>query len=461
MDPLTARPRSREIWQAEQPLLSSGLTALTLQLPIAFESARNDVLYDVDGAEYIDWSGGTLTSSTGHCNPRVADAIKQQLDRLWNIHDHPSHARVRVMQRLLERMPGPDYVFQFYTTGAETIEAALRATLSAVSLRRRRIASFAEGYHGKTRGSLMAVHAIYGRNSQPEHLAPLSLPFPNCYRCPYDQRPDSCALQCASAHVAALEADRSVGAFVLEPVLGTGGGHGLPEGYWDQVGSACQRLGILVIADEVTTGAFRTGSFLACEQFGVVPDLVAFAKGIASGFPAMVLAGRRALLRDDAVFDDAAERAPTRRLNDFRALGSSSSTFGGNPLAITAIDATLDEFERLAIAAHVTTVGGILERGLSELAAHCPTIGDVRHHGMMLAVELVRDRTTKVADPELAVALYRECAARGLLIKIDGQAVVHITPPLTLTAEHAVNALEIFASCLERMQSVEGPYVHH
>jgi len=457
VDPLQTKHRSREIWGAEVPLLSSGITSLTRYLPISFDRAENDVLYDVDGARYLDWSGGTLTASTGHCNPHVAAAIKAQLDRLWNIHDHPSATRANVMRRLHERMPSDDYVFQFYTTGSETVEAALRAALASVSIRRHRIASFVEGYHGKTKGSLMAVHALFGRNVQPAHLAPLALAFPNCYRCPYGKERGSCGLHCAQVHSEALEADRSIGVFLFEPILGTGGVHGAPDGYWDIVGATCKRLGILLIADEVSTGAFRTGTFLAVERFEIDPDLIAFAKGLGSGFPTMALAGRRELLRDSSVFERESDPLPESvRLQNFRAPGSSSSTFGGNPLAMAAIDATLDEFERLEIGEHVNAVGAVLLAGFTEIARACDAIGDVRGYGLMLGVELVKDRTTKEAARDLAIELYKRCAAHGLLIKVDAQGIVHVTPPLTHTIEHAADALEIFRSCLEQLQSFEG-----
>jgi 4-aminobutyrate aminotransferase-like enzyme len=465
VDPLQTKERSRQIWEAEEPFLSSGITSLTRELPISFERAENDVLWDADGSRYIDWSGGTLTASTGHCNARVASAVKRQLDLLWNIHDHPLQSRANVMRRLRDLMPSSDFIFQFYTTGSETVEAALRAALSAVNIRRRRVASFAEGYHGKTKGSLMAVHALFGRNAQPAHVSPLSLPFPKCYRCPYDKTPNDCGLHCARVHAEALEADKSVGVLVFEPVLGTGGVYGPPDGYWEIVGEACKRLEILLVADEVSTGAYRTGTFLAVERFGIEPDLVAFAKGLGSGFPTMALGGRRPLLRDSSVFEEnggnanagrAARSGSGTRLTDFRAPGSSSSTFGGNPLSMAAIEATLDEFERLQIGDQVKAVGDMLHAGLTEMAQACESIGDVRAYGLMLAVELVKDCTTKAPATDLAMALYKACAASGLLIKVDGQGIVHVTPPLTHTVEHAAAALDIFRTCLERLESSGG-----
>src|SRR5512145_677675 len=276
--------RSQAIWEEEKRFLSTGVTNLVRDLPLAFERGESDVLFDVDGKRYIDWSGGTLTASTGHSNPNVARAIKEQLDRLWNIHDHPSATRAKVLRRLCERMPSSEYALQFYTTGSEAVEAALRAALGVVGIRRRRVASFSEGYHGKTRGSLMVVHALFGCNTQPQHLAPASLPFPRCYRCPYEKERRTCGLHCAHVHAEQLERDPTIGVFIFEPVLGTGGVYGAPDGYWAIVSEACNRLGILLIADEVSTGVFRTGTFLAVEQLGVTPDLVVFGKGIGSGF---------------------------------------------------------------------------------------------------------------------------------------------------------------------------------
>lgn len=446
---------SMKIWSEEKDYLSTGITRLTYELPICFHKGKNDILWDVDGQSYIDWSGGTLTISTGHCNENVSEAIKKQIDLLWNVHDHPIPQRIEVLKKLRKLLGNDNYVYQFYSGGSEAIEAAIRAAYSYQSFRKRKIASFREGFHGKTRGSIMAVHALYGKSVNPNYLAPVSIPFPKCYRCPYDKEKESCNLFCASETVRILESDPSIGMFIFEPILGTGGVYGPPPGFWDIVKKACRELKILLIADEITAGAYRTGTFLAVEQLNISPDLVVFGKGIGSGFPAMILAGRKDTMCYPGVFCEDNSSSTIKKAEflgqDFRALGGASTTFGGNPLAIAAINATLKEFDRLDIKSHIREVSNILSSELLKMVESYDVLGEVRTWGLLIGVELVTDKKTKMPNQELAINLYHRCAENGLLIKMDDRGIIHITPPLTLTKENAIKSVQIFEDTLKEL----------
>lgn len=442
-------PKSLEIWNDLHENLSTGMSSLAYRLPIVFNKGENDILHDVDGNSYIDWDGGTLTQSTGHCNKNVIDSLKKQLDNLWNIHDYPTREKLEVVNALKKHLPA-DYVFQFYNGGSETVESALKAAISFQSYKKRQVLSFQEGYHGKTRGSLMAVHALYGRRIQPEYLCPISIPFPKCLHCPYDKKYGQCDLTCATETVKVIENNKGIGIFIFEPILGTGGIYGPPQEYWDLVKPVCKERGILLIADEISTGVYRTGEFLAVNHYGVEPDLIAFGKGVASGFPAMILAGKKELMRDPKIAEHL-ENPPKTFGLDFKAPGGSSTTFGGSPLAICAIKATLEEFERVDIAQHVLKISTIFKEGFKEMQKRAECIVDVRTYGLLIGVEIKIAADDDKANISFVNKLYSECAHYGLFIKPDSRGIIHITPPLTMTEENALKSLNIFEKVLLKL----------
>jgi len=451
-------PKSIAVWTELQKKLSTGMSSLTYQLPIVFEKAKCDMLYDIDGNSYIDWDGGVLTCSTGHCNERVKEKLKNQLDNLWNIHDYPTTNKLEAINKLSQLLPKKDYVFQFYSGGSETIEAAIRAALSFQKYKKRKILSFSEGYHGKTRGSLMAVHAIFGKRIQPEYLSAKNIPFPKCYSCPYKKNIENCNLFCAHETVKVIQANKNIGLFIFEPILGTGGIFGPPDGFWDIVQPICKEQDILLVADEITTGAFRTGTFLSVEQFGIEPDLIAFGKGIASGFPTIVLAGEKSLMQDSDI-EGYLDNLNQKMGVTFTAPGGSSTTFGGSPLAMAAINATLDEMSALKIGEHVYHVSKIFEHGLGELQKKFSCIADIRIYGLLIGIFISVYPEDQNKNNKFLIQLYRECAHHGLFIKPDSNGVIHITPPLTISEKNVRKSLEIFGFVLSKLLTtykVEG-----
>jgi 4-aminobutyrate aminotransferase-like enzyme len=450
--------KSIAVWKELQKKLSTGMSSLAYQLPIVFEKAKGDILYDIDGHSYIDWDGGVLTSSTGHCNERVTEKLKKQLDNLWNIHDYPTTDKLAAINKLSQLLPKKNYVFQFYSGGSETVEAAIRAALSFQKYRKRKILSFSEGYHGKTRGSLMAVHALFGKRIQPDYLCAENIPFPKCHSCPYQKNIESCNLFCAHETIKIIQANKNIGLFVFEPILGTGGIFGPPDGFWDLVQPVCKQQGILLIADEITTGAFRTGTFLSVEQFGIEPDLIAFGKGIASGFPAIVLAGEQSLMQDPDI-DNSLDNLNQKMGVTFTAPGGSSTTFGGSPLAMAAINATLDEMSALKIGEHVSQVSKIFEQSLGELQQKFSCITDIRIYGLLIGVSISVDPEDQNKNNKFLIQLNRECAHHGLFIKFDSNGIIHITPPLTISEDNVKKSLEIFGFVLSKLLTtykVEG-----
>jgi len=443
-------PKSVAVWKELGKKLSTGMSSLAYRLPIVFEKANSDILYDIDGNSYIDWDGGVLTCSTGHCNESVKEKLKIQLDNLWNIHDYPTTGKLEVINKLVKLLPQKDYAFQFYSGGSETIEAAIRAVLSFQKYKKRKILSFSEGYHGKTRGSLMAVHSIFGKRIQPDYLAAKNIPFPKCYQCPYKKNAENCDLFCAHEAVKVIRSDENIGAFVFEPILGTGGIFGPPDGFWEIVQPVCKEKDILLIADEITTGAFRTGTFLAVEHFGIEPDLIAFGKGIASGFPAIVLAGEKSLMQDSDIADYL-DSLNQRMGATFTTPGGSSTTFGGSPLAMAAINATLDEMSALKIGEHVCYVSKIFEEGFEDLQRKFSCITDIRIYGLLIGVSISVYPEDQNKNNKFLIQLYHECAYHGLFIKPDSNGIIHVTPPLTISESNVRKSLEIFGYVLSKL----------
>jgi 4-aminobutyrate aminotransferase len=387
-------------------------------------------LYDVEGHAYLDFATGIATTILGHGHPRVSRAVHAQVDRLTHLMNGMGYAEPvsRFAERLAATLPEPlDSVF-FGNSGAEAIEGAIK--LARRSTGRPAIVAFEGGFHGRTYGALSATSSNPAYRSGHGPLLPavhLS-PYPRAYR---DHGGDE-----AAATAAALEAFDSllaevgpalVAGVLVEPELGEGGYVPAPAAFLASLRERCDRHGSLLITDEVQTGCGRTGRMWGFEHAGIVPDVVCAAKGIANGLPLSAIV------------------AP-RDLHERWGAGAHGSTFGGNPVACAAGLAVLDVIEEEGLVANAAARGGQLVAGLRELAGRDERIGDVRGLGLMLGVELVRDRDPGSPDGTLADALIARCADEGLLLLTCGPAhnVVRWLAPLDVTAAEIDEGLGIF-----------------
>jgi len=409
---------------------------------LVWDHASGSRVVDVDGNEYIDFTSGVLVTNTGHCHPRVVAAIQAQAARLLNCYDSPHPLRAELVRRLAELMPQPLKRVLLLSTGSEAIEAAVKIARRATG--KSEIIGFQGGFHGRTYMA-MTVGGLSGVKQGFGPLAPsvLHAPFPYPYRCLYGT---VAGHDCSDHDLAALErllATESAGdaaAVVLEPYQGAAGSMVAPLKFARGVREICDRHGLLMIVDEVQSGFGRTGTMFAFEQWGVVPDMVVLAKGIASGIPMSAVVARTDLM----------ENLPH---------GSLSSTFGGNPIACAAALATLDVLRDEDLARRAEGLGEHATRALEAIADRVPLIGDIRGMGLAIGIELVRDRDTKEpAGPE-ARAVVDHAIARGLAlippIGLLGN-VIRLAPPLVISEEDLSAGMGILAAAFFEVRGAEN-----
>lgn len=426
--------RQRELLAREADFLAPSATEEASLGERVYVSGAGAILVDADGNQYLDFAAGTLTQSIGHCHPEVVAALSKQAALLWNVHDSATPGRGDLCRLLANLLPSELDTYAFFSTGAEVVEAALRVVAAVAAPGRNRVAALRYGFHGKTLGARMLVHWDIGNQSFAGNSILGYAPY--CYRCPLGLRFPSCDTRCADLVVRHIATKSQVSALIFEPVLGAGGVIVPPPGYWDKIGQACRDNGVLLVADEVLTGGGRTGTFLACTRLGIEPDLVLMAKGLASGFPFSVLAGRSDILRRP----------------EAAAAGSTASTFGGNPLAIAAALSTLTVIMREALVAQVDALGERLREGLVDLSTRHPMIGDIRGTGLLFGLEFVHDRASRTSAPDLAGSVYQAALDMGLRAALGGN-VLRLAPPFTLGLDELFGGLEILDRALTLVES--------
>ncbi len=403
--------------------------------PLVVERAQGVVVEDVDGNRFLDCAAGIAVCSTGHCHPRVVEAIQEQAARLLHIcgADFYDPMYIGLAERLGDLAPGdgPKKVF-LGNSGAEAVEAALK--LARHHTGRARELAFFGAFHGRTMGavSLTASKPVYRGGFGPLVPGITHVPYAYCYRCTYNLTYPACNLACVS-YIEDMLFARSippdeVAAIFVEPVQGEGGYIVPPPGWLSRLRALCDKYDILLVDDEVQSGMGRTGKMFAIEHWGVEPDIVCSAKALASGMPLSAMIAR------DEVMDWPA--------------GAHGSTFGGNPVSCAAALATLDVIEGEGLMANASRVGERLLGNLRELAEESRLIGDVRGLGLMIGVELVRDKETKEMAKEETDRVARECFERGLLVLPCGPNSIRFSPPLIITEAQADAAFEIFAEAL-------------
>ena len=395
---------------------------------------RGHQLYDVDGRAYLDFATGIATTILGHGHPAVTAAVHAQADRLLHLMNGLGYIEPvsRLAERLAATLPEPlDAVF-FGNSGAEAIEAAIKLARRASG--RPAIIAFEGAFHGRTYGALSVTTSSpnyqlgHGPLLPDVHIAP----YPEAYRRFGGDEAAATAVSLDALERLLDEVEPSrVAAIVIEPELGEGGYVPAPLEFLRRLRALCDRHGILLISDEVQTGYGRTGRMWAFEHAGIVPDAVCAAKGIANGLPLGAIVARR-------------------ELHERWGRGAHGSTFGGNPVACAAALAVLETIEGEGLVANAAARGDQLRAGLDALVAHDARIGDVRGRGLMLGVELVRDRETREPDGELGDAVIARCADAGLLLLTCGPAhnIVRWLAPLDVSAAEIDEGLGIFERVL-------------
>lgn len=419
-------PRSKQIVEQEQRHMAPGLQSIALYSGLAMAQGKGCTLVDEDGNEYIDFIAGIGVGSVGHCHPHYVDALKRQAERL-TFGSFTTETRSRFLELLASLTPEGLTRIQLFSGGAEAMEAAFRLAKSAT--RRFEFIGFWGGFHGKTGGVL----GLLGDNFK-QHLGPFMpglyvSPYANCYRCPLNLKYPDCGIACVEhlRDVIRYQTQGEIAAIVVEPMQGTAGNVIPPEGFLRAVQAIAKEHDALIIFDEMLTGFGRTGKMWGCDHDGVVPDVMTIGKGMGSGFPVSGLISTDELTR----------------AKPFANPSGSSSSYGGNPLGAAAGLASLEIILKEDLVANAERVGAIMLARLEALKEKYRFVGDVRGKGLMLGVELVKDRATKeLLSPEVTRALFHECLRRGL-VAMCYSPVIRINPPLVVTEQTALDGLAI------------------
>ena len=392
--------------------------------------AENAEIWDVDGRRFIDFAAGIAVLNTGHRHPRVMEAVAKQAQAFAHtcFHVAPYESYVHLAERLNALTPG-DFAKKtlFLNSGAEAIENAIK--IARYYTKRSAVIAFSGGFHGRTLMTMALTGKVmpYKRGFGPFPAEIYHAEFPQPYR-------GITTAQALSDLDRLFHGDvdpKSVAAVIVEPVQGEGGFNVAPADFLHALRRLCDEHGIVLIADEVQGGIARTGKMFSIEHAGVVPDLIAMAKGLGGGFPLSGVTGRASIM--DTVHP-----------------GGLGGTYGGNPISIAAAHAVLDVIESEGLCARAASVGDRMRARLTALAKELPCIGDVRGLGAMVAIELVKDSKTKEPDAELTAAVLSHAEARGLILLSCGTSanVVRLLAPLTIPDAVLGEGLDILAAAL-------------
>ncbi|MGC9224815.1 MAG: acetyl ornithine aminotransferase family protein [Terracidiphilus sp.] len=434
-------PKARAAVAADERLISPSYTR---SYPLVAKRGRGVRVEDVDGNEFLDFAAGIAVVSTGHCHPEVVAAIQKQAAELIHISgtDFYDEHLTDLAERLsaVAPMRGPHRFF-YGNSGAEAIECALK--LARYHTGRQQVIAFLGAFHGRTMGALSLTAS---KPQQKRRFSPL-VPGVTHVRYPYayrgcvggPQEEEAFALGCAryieDKLFKTILPPEEVAAIFVEPIQGEGGYVPAPANFLRELRAICDRHGILLVADEVQSGCGRTGKWWAIQESGVEPDIVCMAKGIASGMPLGVCMARAEIM-------------------DWKP-GSHASTFGGNPVSIAAALATMDILSREGVD-NAANVGEMcLERLRGWKQSH-PSVGDVRGRGLMIGVEIVKDKTTREPAAELRNRIETLAFERGLMILGCGETSLRLAPPLLITKEQATVALDILEESLTIAEKEQG-----
>jgi 4-aminobutyrate aminotransferase len=400
--------------------------------PMVAKSGRGAMVEDVDGNLFLDFAAGIAVVSTGHCHPRVVQAIQRQAAELIHISgtDFYLPNMVDLAERLAAVAPGKEAKKVYFgNSGTEAVEAAIK--LARYHTRRDKIIAFHGCFHGRTLGalSLTASKAVQRKGFGALLAGVFHIPYPNSYRCPYGN-PSPCTCVESATYLEReifkrMVDPEEVAAIFIEPIQGEGGYVPAPKEFLVELQRICRKHGILLVCDEVQSGMGRTGKWWACEHAGIEPDILCVAKGIASTIA-------RASLMDWKP-------------------GAHASTFGGNPVCVAAALATMDLLETQYIE-NARRVGAFLLGRMAEWPARHRIVGDVRGKGLMIGVEIVRDQKTKERAGDLREAIVDLAFEKGVLLLGAGENTIRIAPPLIVDEEQAAFAAQTLEACISEVE---------
>jgi 4-aminobutyrate aminotransferase len=430
-------PKARKVVTETKEYLSPSISRF---YPLVIESAHDCIVKDVDGNEYIDFNSGIAVLNVGSTNDNVVKAAQAQLTKFthYSYTDFYYKDIADLAEKLSEIYPGKKgqrrQVF-FGNSGAEAIEAAIK--LARYHTGRPRILAYRGSFHGRTMGSLSLTAS---KPTQAKGFSPLlsgvdHVPYPYCYRCPLKQEYPECGFACIDyieeEYFEKYVPPEEVAAIFFESIQGEGGYVVPPTDYFEELVKRFKKYGILFVDDEIQSGMGRTGKWFGVEHFGIVPDMVAVAKALGGGLPIGALVAGSNLM-------------------DWKP-GSHASTFGGNPVAAAAGLAVIDFIEKKAILENARKQGEYMMKIFSEWKEKYEIIGDVRGKGLMIGIEIVKDKKSKAFAPEEAGEILAKTWKRGVLLISCGRSTLRIAPPLTISKELVDEALAVIEGAIREV----------
>ncbi len=414
-------PKSNEIHSRAEKYMK-GYSSQVKLFPVAFESGHGVTLTDVDGNKYIDFSSGIYVTNLGHCHPKVVEYIQKHTAQLMNCHDFSTEIKTLFLEKLASLTPGNLNGIQMYCAGCESVEAAMRA--ARAHTKKYEFFSFYGDFHGKTM-SAVSVTQVADFTTGPRAVGMHLAPSGHCYHCAFDKKYPECKLFCVDAleKQIKMEGTGNVAAILMEPIQGWNGSIIYPDDYLPAIRKLCDKLGILLIVDEVLTCAGRTGKMWCVDHYNVIPDIIVMGKGLGNGFPVTAFAIKEEM---------------TEVLEKI----SASTSYGGNPMAAAAGLASLEVLEEENLIEKSARLGDFILKKLIKMKSEHKIIGEVRGKGCLLGIELVKDQNTHEPFVEAGKRVYQVAFSKGLAW-IPANQNLRMSPPLIMEEEVAEKALEI------------------
>jgi len=425
---------TQSIFAQEQEIIMSGLQSIALLSKLEIDYAKGVYIYDLQGKDYLDFFGGVGVCSIGHSHPHYIEAMQLQLSRSV-IGSFTTKTRLNYLNLLRSTLPHVLDRIQFYSGGAEAVEAAIRLARSYTG--RTEIIGFWGGYHGKSMQTLAFANKAIKNGYPPTISATYSAPYADCFHCPMGHSYSTCNLHCVHFLEQFIDENSydNVAAVIIEPIQGTAGNIVPPPEFLPLVYEVTQKKGALLILDEMITGFGRTGHMFGMNRYDFLPDIAVFGKGIASGFPLTALVAR------DEITTAGAFGQPS----------GSSSSYGGNPLACAAGLATLEVILNEKLVENSRAIGLQMIERLICMKKKYPFIGHVQGEGLMIGVEFIDPKSNLPLSTGIMTRFFNMCLQQGLLV-MAYKSRVRIYPPLCISSIDAMKGLDIFEHSIASLE---------